>query len=63
MAGSFGYKSEYYEVSMAVGEELRDQLTDADVAERAVVASGTSCLEQIDDLLERPARHPVQLIA
>jgi len=63
MAGSFGYKSQYYEVSMAVGNELRDQFTSADTAERTVVASGTSCLDQLDDLLERPTRHPVQLIS
>jgi Fe-S oxidoreductase len=63
MAGSFGYKSDHYEVSMAVGEELRDQFIDDDTADRAVVASGTSCLEQLDDLLERPTRHPVQLLS
>ena len=63
MAGSFGYKSDYYEVSMAVGEELRDQFTADDTGDRTVVASGTSCLEQLDDLLERPTRHPVQLLS
>jgi Fe-S oxidoreductase len=62
-AGSFGYKSDYYEVSMAAGEELRDQFTGDDAADRTVVASGTSCLEQLDDLLERPTRHPVQLLS
>ncbi|MFB6075492.1 MAG: LUD domain-containing protein [Haloarculaceae archaeon] len=62
MAGSFGYKSDYYEVSMAVGDELREQFRSADAAERTVVASGTSCLEQLDDLLGRRPRHPIQLI-
>ncbi|UPV76396.1 LUD domain-containing protein (plasmid) [Halorussus limi] len=62
MAGSFGYKSEYYELSVAVGEQLRDQFTAPDAADRLVVASGTSCLEQLDSLLGRPTRHPVQLL-
>ena len=63
MAGSFGYKSQYYDVAMAVGGDLRDQFTTADAAERTVVASGTSCLEQLDSLLDRPATHPVELLA
>ncbi|ELZ05959.1 LUD domain-containing protein [Natrialba asiatica] len=62
MAGSFGYKSDYYELSMDVGERLREQLQDDGVRGRPVVASGTSCLEQIDALLERQPRHPVELL-
>jgi iron-sulfur cluster protein len=61
MAGSFGYKSEYYEVSMDVGEHLHDDL--GDIEERALVASGTSCQEQLDVLYEREVPHPVELIA
>ncbi|WP_225336390.1 LUD domain-containing protein [Halomicrobium urmianum] len=63
MAGSFGYKDQYYDVSMAVGDELREQFTDDDARDRTVVASGTSCLDQLDDLLERPTRHPIQLLS
>lgn len=63
MAGSFGYKSDYYELSMDVGDQLRDQLLADGVRERPVVASGTSCLEQIDALLERQPRHPIELLA
>jgi iron-sulfur cluster protein len=63
MAGSFGYKSEYYDLSMDVGEPLREQFTDADGRDRRVVASGTSCLEQLDALLSREATHPVELLA
>jgi len=63
MAGSFGYKSDYYELSMDVGDRLRTQLRDDGVQERPVVASGTSCLEQIDALLERQPRHPIELLA
>ena len=62
MAGSFGYKSEYYELSVDVGESLADQFTTADTADRTVVASGTSCLEQLDALLSRRPAHPVRLL-
>ena len=63
MAGSFGYKSDYYELSMDVGDRLRTQLEADGVRDRQVVASGTSCLEQIDALLERQPRHPIELLA
>ncbi|MFD1514871.1 LUD domain-containing protein [Halomarina rubra] len=62
MAGSFGYKREYYDVSVAVGADLVDQFTAADAADRTVVASGTSCLDQLDDLLGRSSRHPAELL-
>ena len=60
MAGSFGYKRDYYELSMDVGEPLVEQFGETD---RTVVAAGTSCGEQLDALLGSPARHPVELIA
>ncbi|MEY7851920.1 LUD domain-containing protein [Natrarchaeobius sp. A-rgal3] len=62
MAGSFGYKREYYELSMAVGERLKRQFTAPETADRAVVASGTSCHEQLGSLLERRPTHPVQVL-
>ena len=63
MAGSFGYKQEYYSLSVDVGEDLAAQFESADAENRTVVASGTSCLEQLDNLLQRPAVHPIQLLA
>jgi Fe-S oxidoreductase len=62
MAGSFGYKSEYFELSMAVGENLGSQFSGTSNADRKIVASGISCAEQLDTLLERRASHPVHLI-
>ncbi|TKX73143.1 (4Fe-4S)-binding protein [Halorubrum sp. GN11_10-6_MGM] len=62
MAGSFGYKSEYYDLSVDVGETLADQFTTDDTADRTVVASGTSCLEQLDALLTRRPAHPIRLL-
>ena len=59
MAGSFGYKSQYYELSMDVGEPLVEQFGDAE----RVLASGTSCGEQLDALLDSSTEHPIEVIA
>jgi len=63
MAGSFGYKSEYYELSMDVGEDLLAQFTADEADGRQVVASGTSCTEQLGALLGEEATHPIELVA
>ncbi|MFB6353222.1 MAG: LUD domain-containing protein [Halobacteriales archaeon] len=59
MAGSFGYKREYAELSRAVGEPLAETFAGH---EGPVAASGTSCAEQLEALLGRPAVHPVELL-
>jgi iron-sulfur cluster protein len=61
MAGSFGYKREYYEVSESVGEQLRADL--GETAGERLVASGTSCSTRLETLYDRPAPHPVELLA
>jgi Uncharacterized conserved protein containing a ferredoxin-like domain len=61
MAGSFGYKKQYYDLAMDVGETLERQLRAADADH--VVASGTSCTDQIGDLLDEGVVHPVELLA
>jgi len=60
MAGSFGYKTQYYDLSIDVGENLAGQLEDADADH--VLASGTSCTDQIGDLLASKPRHPIELL-
>ena len=63
MAGSFGYKSEYYEVSVDVGEQMLDGVN-VDLEETTVVASGTSCADQFEYLTDRDGvRHPIELVA
>src|SRR5205823_11161598 len=49
MAGSFGYKTDFYDLSMAVGEDLFSQLraVEAEGGRRTLVATGTSCQEQL----------------
>jgi Fe-S oxidoreductase len=63
MAGSFGYGSEYYELSVDVGERLAGQFETEEAADHRVVASGTSCLDQLDSLLDRAPSHPVEVVA
>jgi Fe-S oxidoreductase len=65
MAGSFGYKRDYYDLSMAVGEDLFAQVRHADEegGPRMIVASGTSCQEQLWAGLGREVIHPAELLA
>jgi iron-sulfur cluster protein len=64
MAGSFGYKRDYYELSMAVGEDLFAQVCQAEDGHhpRALVASGISCHEQLWAGFNRPVHHPVEIL-
>ncbi|MGH9702557.1 MAG: heterodisulfide reductase-related iron-sulfur binding cluster, partial [Candidatus Acidiferrales bacterium] len=63
MAGSFGYKKDYYELSMAVAQELFSQVAVAEEeGPRILLASGTSCREQLHAGLGRHAIHPIQLL-
>jgi len=60
MAGSFGYKTEYYEVSMDVGAQLAEDFgAHPDVP---VLASGTSCQDQLGTLFDREVPHPVEVL-
>jgi FAD/FMN-containing dehydrogenase/Fe-S oxidoreductase len=62
MAGLFGYEKGHYEVSMQMGERrLFPAVREAN--ERIVVASGTSCREQILDGTECHALHPAEYLA
>jgi iron-sulfur cluster protein len=64
MAGSFGYKHEYYDLSMAVGEDLFAQVRRAEEegGRRALVASGVSCHEQLWSGFGRAVHHPVEIL-
>ncbi len=65
MAGSFGYKHDYYKLSMAVGEDLFAQVRRADEADgpRTLVASGVSCHEQLEAGMRRMVVHPAEVLA
>jgi Fe-S oxidoreductase len=63
MAGTFGYK-DYYDLSMAVGADSIQQVVAAekDGGPRALIASGTSCTEQLRSGLKRLVQHPLELL-
>ena len=62
MAGAFGYEAEHYEISEKISEvgplpHIRD--TGINVA---IVANGTSCRSQFDDLAGKQAVHLAQIV-
>lgn len=59
MAGSFGYKRDFYELSCHLGRRLAYQL---EGREGELVASGTSCRAQIRQLISREVQHPIQIL-
>ncbi len=61
MAGGFGYRSDRYELSVAMGERVLAPAVRASDAD--IVATGTSCRHQISDLTGRTASHPVSFLA
>jgi Fe-S oxidoreductase len=64
MAGSFGYKHDYYELSMAVAEDLFAQVRRAEELDgpRTLVASGISCHEQLEAGMRRIVVHPAEVL-
>ena len=62
MAGSFGYETEHYDLSMQIGESrLFPAVRSAD-AETIIAAAGFSCRHQIYDGTQRKALHPAQVL-
>jgi Fe-S oxidoreductase len=62
MAGSFGFETEHYDLSVAIAQlDLLPAL--ALQPDALVVAPGTSCRHQIRDLANRHALHPLELLA
>ncbi|MCY4525205.1 MAG: heterodisulfide reductase-related iron-sulfur binding cluster, partial [Anaerolineaceae bacterium] len=62
MAGSFGYESEHYELSMKMAERrLLPAVREAD-ADTLIVAAGTSCRHQISHGSGREALHPAEVL-
>ena len=63
MAGSFGYESEHYRLSLQVGEERLFPAVRRSGAEVELVASGFSCRQQILHATGRRARHLAEVLA
>jgi FAD/FMN-containing dehydrogenase/Fe-S oxidoreductase len=62
MAGSFGFETEHYDLSVALGERRLAPAVRSAGAETAVVAPGISCRQQIEHLTGRRALHPAQAL-
>ncbi len=62
MAGSFGFESEHYELSMQIGETRLFPALRGEDAGTLVAATGVSCRQQIAHGVGREARHPVQIV-
>ena len=64
MAGSFGYKKDFYEVSMRDAEDLFKQIqSTGDKNNIIVLASGISCKDQISEGLGYNVLHPAEFLA
>jgi Fe-S oxidoreductase len=62
MAGSFGYESSSYDVSMQVGEQTLFPKVRAWNDDALICAHGFSCRHQIADGTQKEALHPAVLI-
>ena len=63
MAGSFGFESEHYDLSMQIGELRLFPALRAQDTGTLVAATGVSCRQQIAHGVGMHARHPVQIVA
>lgn len=62
MAGSFGFESEHYELSMKIGGLRLFPALTAEPPDTLVAATGVSCRQQIAHGAGRTASHPIQLV-
>ncbi len=62
MAGSFGFESEHYDISLTVGEDRLFPAVRAAPADAVIAATGVSCRQQIHHGTQRSAWHPVELL-
>lgn len=62
MAGSFGYETEHYDLSMQIGELVLFPAVRNSPDEVIIAAPGTSCRHQIKDGTGRRALHPAEIL-
>ena len=64
MAGSFGYETEHYDISMRIGEmSLFPAIRAREGEDFAIIAEGVSCRQQIAHGTGRRAKHLVEALA
>ncbi len=62
MAGSFGYETEHYDLSMQIGELVLFPAVRNTTDDVLIAAPGTSCRHQIKDGTGRKALHPAEIL-
>lgn len=62
MAGSFGFETEHYELSMKIGGQRLFPAVRAAAPEAVIAATGVSCRQQIAQGTGRTARHPLAVL-
>ena len=62
LAGSFGYESEHYDISMKIGERVLLPKVRAADRETVIVADGFSCRQQISHGTQRHAMHIAEVL-
>ena len=63
MAGSFGFETEHYDLSMKVGEQVLFPAIKSQQGEFTVVSEGVSCRQQIEHGTGVKAKHLVEVLA
>ncbi|HML95090.1 MAG TPA: FAD-linked oxidase C-terminal domain-containing protein [Thermodesulfobacteriota bacterium] len=63
MAGSFGYESEHYAVSRAIGEDRLFPAVRNAPDDTVIAISGVSCLHQIEHFTGRRVKHVAEVLA
>ncbi|MFA9430457.1 FAD-binding and (Fe-S)-binding domain-containing protein [Egicoccus sp. AB-alg2] len=62
MAGSFGFETEHYDLSMRIGAMRLFPAVEAEPADTLIAATGVSCRQQIGHGTGRRGQHPITLV-
>jgi glycerol-3-phosphate dehydrogenase subunit C len=63
IAGTYGYKSEKYQIAMDVGAELFDFVRDQGSEVRYTACDSETCRWQLEHGTAIPSRHPIEILA
>jgi glycerol-3-phosphate dehydrogenase subunit C len=63
IAGTYGYKSEKYQIAMDVGEELFRFVREQGPEVRFTACDSETCRWQLEHGTDIPSRHPIEILA
>ena len=63
MAGSFGFETEHYDISMKIGEQVLFPDIRSQMGEYVVVSEGVSCRQQIENGTGKKSKHLAEVLA